>query len=130
IFKVAYDRDAVYFAIACFASRPESMVGNLARRDRDSRSDYVSIYLDPYNDKTTGYNFQVNLLGVQMDSYLYDDGIGQDTDWDAVWAAETSRDEEGWYAEIAVPLSSIRYRQDTSHWGIQVRRFMQERGEV
>ena len=130
IFKVAYDEDAVYFAIACLDSEPESMVGNLARRDRDSRSDYVSIYLDPYNDKTTGYNFQVNLLGVQMDSYLFDDGNGQDADWDAVWAAETSRDEEGWYAEIAVPLSSIRYRQDTSNWGIHVRRFMQERGEV
>ncbi|MCA9727751.1 MAG: carbohydrate binding family 9 domain-containing protein [Candidatus Eisenbacteria bacterium] len=129
VFKVAYDQHAVYFGIACLDSNPDEMVGNLARRDRDSRSDYVSVYVDPYNDKTTGYLFRVNLLGVQQDSYLYDDGNGSDDDWDAVWSAETYRDSQGWYAEIEVPLSSIRYRQDASTWGLHVRRFMQARGE-
>ncbi|MEZ4652121.1 MAG: DUF5916 domain-containing protein [Candidatus Eisenbacteria bacterium] len=129
VFKVAYDQHAVYFGIACLDSNPDEMVGNLARRDRDSRSDYVSVYVDPYNDKTTGYLFRVNLLGVQQDSYVYDDGNGSDDDWDAVWSAETYRDNQGWYAEIEVPLSSIRYRQDASTWGLHVRRFMQARGE-
>lgn len=128
VFKVAYDKDAVYFAVACLDNDPDKVSSNLSRRDRDSRSDLVSVYVDPYFDRKTGYNFRVNPLGVQQDSYLYNDGE-TDTDWDAVWDAETFRDESGWYAEMRIPLSSIRYRSDAQTWGLQVYRYMHGRGE-
>ena len=129
IFKVAYDEGAVYFGVACLEHDPSKIVANLARRDRDSKSDLVSIYVDPYFDRTTGYNFRVNPLGVQLDSYIYNDG-DRDDDWDAVWEAATSRDAEGWYAEIRIPFSAIRYKTGPSMtWGLQVYRYMQGRGE-
>lgn len=127
VFKVAYDTDAVYFAIAC-AEDPSKIVSPLTRRDRLDDSDVVSVYIDPYNDKTTGYNFRVNPRGVQSDSYIYNDGES-DPDWDAVWQAETYRDGEGWYAEMRIPFSSIRYRKDSHDWGLQVYRYMHNRGE-
>ncbi len=129
VFKVAYDQDAVYFAVACLEDDPSKISSRLSRRDRFSDSDLVSVYIDPYNDKTTGYNFRVNPLGVQEDSYLYNDG-SRDTNWDAVWQAETYRDESGWYAEMRIPFSSIRYRNsDPMTWGLQVYRYMHGRGE-
>jgi hypothetical protein len=89
----------------------------------------VSIYIDPYHDKTTGYNFKINPLGVQMDQYVFNDG-DMDQDWDAVWEAETYRDEHGWYAEVRIPYSSIRYRPaEDMTWGLQVYRYMHGRGE-
>jgi hypothetical protein len=129
IFKIAYDDGAVYFAVACLEMDPSKISAKLSRRDRDSNSDLVSIYIDPYLDRTTGYNFRVNPLGVQVDSYIYNDG-DRDDDWDAVWEAETFRDESGWYAEIRIPFSTIRYRTGASMtWGLQIYRYMQGRGE-
>ena len=129
VFKVAYDDGAVYFGVACLERDASKISANLARRDRDSKSDLVSIYIDPYFDKTTGYNFRVNPLGVQLDSYIYNDG-DRDDNWDAVWEAATSRDQNGWYAEIRIPFSAIRYKTgSTMTWGLQIYRFMQSRGE-
>ncbi len=129
VFKVVYDEDAIYFGVACLEKDPSKITAKLSRRDRFSNSDIVSIYVDPYNDKTTGYNFKVNPLGVQEDSYMFNDG-DRDQDWDAVWQAETYRDEKGWYAEFRIPFSSIRYRKaDSMTWGLQVYRYMHGRGE-
>lgn len=128
VFKVAYDDDAIYFAIACLEDNPDKITASLSRRDQYSNTDLVSIYIDPYHDLTTGYNFRVNPLGVQQDAYVFNDG-DRDTDWDAVWAAETFEDEQGWYAEMRIPFSSIRYREASPTWGLQIYRYMHGRGE-
>jgi hypothetical protein len=129
IFKVAYDDQAIYFGVACLENDSANIASSLSRRDQIRDSDIVSIYIDPYLDKNTGYNFRVNPAGVQEDYYLFNNG-DRDKDWDAVWGAETSTDEDGWYAEIRIPFSSVRYRPGQSMtWGLQVYRYMQRRGE-
>ena len=129
IFKVAYDDNAIYFAVACLERDPANIASALSRRDQIRDSDFVSIYVDPYHDKNTGYNFRITPDGVQEDAYLYDDG-NRDRDWNAVWEAETSRDEDGWYVEVRIPFSAVRYRpRESMTWGLQVYRFMQRRGE-
>jgi len=131
VFKVAYDEGAVYFGIACLKSDPKGKIAaTLTRRDHITNSDIVAIYLDPYHDHTSGYAFKVNPLGVQLDSYIYNNGDGNDDDWDAVWEAETSRDDQGWYAEIRIPFSAIRYRSaEDMTWGLNVWRTMQGLGQ-
>lgn len=129
VFKVAYDEDAMYFAVACLEKDPSKVSAHLSRRDRFSNSDIVSVYIDPYLDHTTGYNFKVNPLGVLLDSYLYNDG-DRDDDWDAVWEAQTFGDQDGWYVEMRIPFSAIRYRTAPSMtWGLEVYRYMHGRGE-
>jgi hypothetical protein len=130
VFKVAYDEGSVYFAVACLKKDPGSKISaTLTRRDHFTNSDIVAIYLDPYHDHTTGYAFKVNPLGVQLDSYIYNNGDNDDN-WDAVWEAETSRDDQGWYAEIRIPFSAIRYRSaDDMTWGLQVFRYIQGLGQ-
>jgi hypothetical protein len=64
-----------------------------------------------------------------MDQYVFNDG-NTDRDWDAVWEAETYSDDKGWYAELRIPFSAIRYRpSDEMTWGLQVYRWMHGRGE-
>lgn len=129
VFKVAYDERALYFGIACYEKDASKIEAKLSRRDQFTNSDIVAVYLDPYHDHTTGYAFKVNPLGVQLDSYIYNDGSNDD-DWDAVWEAETSRDANGWYAEIRIPFSAIRYRAaEDMTWGLDVWRYMQGRGQ-
>ena len=103
LFRIAYDDEALYFGVACFERDAQNIRSKLSRRDRLGDTDAVSLYLDPYHDRGTGYMFEVNPQGVQRDSYLYNDG-NQDDAWDAVWQAETFRDDEGWYAEVRIPF--------------------------
>lgn len=127
-FKIAFDGGALYIGVACYESDVSEITKTLSRRDRFNSSDVVTIYLDPYSDKTSGYGFSVNPVGVQQDEILFDDG-DSDTDWNAVWEAETYTDADGWYAEFRIPLSSIRYRPGIDRWGLQVWRSMHSRGE-
>ncbi len=129
VFRVAYDDDAIYFGVACFERDPSLTSSTLSRRDNIDNSDIVSIYLDPYHDRTTGYNFRVNPDGSLADSYVFDDG-NRDPDWNAVWEAETYRDQRGWSTEVRIPFAAIRYRpQQEMTWGLQIYRWMHGRGE-
>ncbi len=128
-FKVAYDNDAIYFAVACWEEDMANVSSYLSRRDEIEASDLVSIYIDPYHDKTTGYNFRVNPAGVKADAYIFDNG-NRDDDWNAVWDAEVSHDSKGWYTEIRIPFSAIRFMpEDNMTWGLQVYRWLHGRGE-
>lgn len=130
IFRVVYDDDAVYFGVACLRNGECRMRSQLCRRDHISNSDMISLYLDTHGDNTTGYNFRLNVEGVQGDRYVSDDGNYIDGNWDAVWEAETSVDDDGWYAEMRIPFSSVRYRPaDDMTWGCQLYRFMFDLGE-
>lgn len=129
VFKVLYDDDAIYFGIACYRHNGAPITSTLSRRDRMTASDRVGIYIDPYHDLNTGYHFRVNPHGVQEDYYCFND-LYQDPSWDAVWEAETFADENGWFVEIRLPFSSIRYRSDPSMtWGLNVFQYIHSRGE-
>src|SRR5690606_25296702 len=43
--------------------------------------------------------------------------------WDPVWDVSTRRTPEGWYAEMRIPFSQLRFRPDAQlTWGIQFER--------
>jgi hypothetical protein len=128
-FKILYDDEALYIGMACWEDDMSNVTSSLSRRDQIEASDLVSIYIDPYHDKTTGYNFRVTPLGVQQDAYIYDNGR-RDQDWNAVWSSEVSSDAKGWYVEIRIPFSAIRFKPaDDMTWGLQVYRWLHGRGE-
>jgi len=130
VFKVLYDEDAIYFGVACHTNGACGVVERLCRRDHIDDSDILSIYVDPYFDRTTGYNFRVNPLGVQGERSVSGDGDSMDRDWNAVWDVETWQDADGWYAEFRIPFSCVRYREvDEMTWGLNVYRYMHELGE-
>jgi hypothetical protein len=129
VVKVLYDDDAIYFGVACYRTNGHPIASCLSRRDRITASDRIRIYVDPYHDLRSGYHFRVNPDGVMEDYYNFDD-LYHDISWDCVWQAKTSRDDGGWYAEVRVPFSSIRYRAaDSMTWGFNVFNYIQSRGE-
>jgi len=129
VFKVAYDDEAVYVAIACLESDASTIASQLCRRDNMMASDQIGFYVDTLHDHTTAYNFGVNPDGVQRDRYVYNDGH-MDSSWDAVWSAETHIDEGGWYAEMRIPFSCVRYSNGGDMtWGCNVYRYMHSKGE-
>jgi len=106
--RVAYDEHNLYVFVRCFDPHPDSIVSLLSRRDDQTASDHVTVMLDPYHDRRTGYEFSVNPAGVKTDYAIYKDG-DEDVAWDAVWDAATRIDSLGWTAEYRIPLSQLHY---------------------
>ncbi|MBN1425708.1 carbohydrate binding family 9 domain-containing protein [Candidatus Fermentibacteria bacterium] len=129
VFKVLYDDDALYVGVACFRSNGAPVTSCLSRRDHITSSDLIRVYLSPYHDMVTGYHFRINPDGVMEDYYNYGD-LFHDVSWNGVWQADTHVDDHGWYAEMRIPFSILRYRPSESMtWGFNVFQHIMSCGE-
>ena len=127
--KVAYDPQNLYVFVRCFDPHPDSIVGLLARRDVETQSDWVWLFIDSYHDRRTGFEFGVNPAGVKIDYALYDDQ-NEDVAWDGVWEVRTRIDSLGWTAEFRIPLSQLKFTTAPSlTFGLGLWRDIQRRTE-
>jgi hypothetical protein len=107
-FRVGYDAENLYVFVRLYDTHVDSIVKRLSRRDEGSTSDHVTIMVDSYHDRRTGFEFQVNPAGVKADYAIYNDGE-EDSAWDAVWDVATRLDSLGWTAEFRIPFSQLRF---------------------
>ncbi len=71
-----------------------------------------------------------NLLGTQYDGRITDNGLTTDTTWDGVWKSAARKTETGWTAEIAIELSSLKYKPGRQRvWGLGLARIFPRRLE-
>jgi hypothetical protein len=131
--RIAYDDDAIYVAMRMYDEHPDSIVGQLARRDQSIHSDWAFVALDSYFDRRTGFVFGVNPRGVKVDLMIYDDR-SENMSWDAIWEVATSVDSLGWSAEFRIPLSQLRFSgvatAEPRVWGVQFQRRIARSQEV
>jgi hypothetical protein len=129
-FRVLYDDTAIYVGVRAFDNQPDTIRGQLTRRDEDSSSDWITVSIDSYGDNRTAFAFSLNAAGVQHDMLLFDD-VKDDASWNAVWDGATSIDESGWVAEYRIPFSQLRFPARSEHeWGIQVQRYAHRSQEI
>lgn len=127
--RVLYDDEALYVAFRASDTQPDSIVGQLTRRDQSSYSDRVYLLVDSYHDRRTAFLFAVNPVGVKLDIYYFDDAE-EDTGWDAVWDVATRIDRGGWTAEFRIPLSQLRFSSaPVQTWGINFARDIARKNE-
>ena len=84
---------------------------------------------DGLRDRLTGAHFGVTAAGTQVDESMFNDS-SSDTSWDAVWSSAVSVDDEGWTAEMRIPLSQLRFTpgQDQT-WGLHLVRNIKRKAE-
>ena len=117
-----YDENALYVAARMAHRDPATMKANILRQGEFFfGDDLFAVMLDPFNDKRSGYRFQVNANGVRMEA-LYQDTTRQLWDWNGIWDAEATQDEAGWSAEIAIPFKTLSFDPQTETWGLNFRR--------
>lgn len=122
-FKILYDDDALYLAVHALDD-PDQVARLLSRRD-GFPGDWVEFNIDSYHDHRTAYSFTCSASGVRGDEFISNDGNHWDGSWDPVWQLETATVEDGWVAEVRIPLSQLRFsREDEQVWGLQVQRRM------
>jgi len=99
---IAYDDAAVYVAARMYDAHADSIVARLGRRDAELDSDRLTVYLDSYHDRRSGFYFGVNAAGTLSDGTLYNDDWN-DNSWDGVWEGKAHVDSLGWTVELGGP---------------------------
>jgi hypothetical protein len=131
--RILYDDRAVYVGVICYDARPEGIVRQLSRRDRNTEADRFTVMIDSYFDRKTAFVFTANVSGVQSDGVLAQEGTVYDVTWDAVWSVKTRVYSDGWSAEFEIPYNAIRFaekREGGYTWGINFRRYISRKKEV
>lgn len=127
--KVVYDARDLYVLVRAYDPHPDSIVGLLARRDVSTPSDMITVFIDSYHDRRTGYEFDVNPVGVKTDYAIYQDG-NEDPAWDGIWDVATKVDSLGWIAVFRFPLSQLRFAVGPSNtFGFTIARQVERTGE-
>ena len=107
-FKIIYDAKNLYVAFKCYDPEPDKIERRLSRRDGFS-GDWVEINIDSYFDKRTSFSFTVTAAGVKGDEFVSNNGNNWDDSWNPIWYTKTNIDEEGWTAELRIPLSQLKF---------------------
>lgn len=128
-FKILYDAKNLYIAFKNLDPDPSKIVSRMSRRD-GFEGDWVEINIDSYYDKRTAFSFTSSVSGVKGDEYVSNNGDNWDASWDPIWYLKTSIDEEGWIAELRIPLSQLRFADKPElTWGFQITRRFFRNGE-
>jgi hypothetical protein len=127
-------KNAIYFGIRAWDSTGD-VRATLTQRDGYGQSDdFVRIILDTFNDQRRGFVFMVNPLGIQGDGIWVEGGgrgFGDPIDWnpDFIWQSNGRMDEEGYTAEVRIPLKSLRFPElPVQDWGLQIQRTIRRTG--
>ena len=69
----------------------------------------MEVNIDSYHDKRTGFSFTSSVSGVKGDEFISNNGNNWDGSWNPIWYLKTNIDEEGWTAELKIPLSQLKF---------------------
>jgi len=109
--KILYDSTNLYIGAFCedsIRTKKDIRVRDLSRDFDFQNGDIFGFRIDPFNGKRNCLGFDTNPYGVQRDLQAFDSQIFE-LNWNALWKVKTRRTAEGWYAEFAIPFTSLRY---------------------
>jgi hypothetical protein len=116
-----HDPDHLYIGVVSYDSEPRRVIGTQMARDSSlSSDDRIEILLDTFRDQRSAFYFATNPSGALVDGLV---ASGQlNADWDAIWNVRTSRTDEGWIAEFAIPFKSLSFPAGRTVWGFNIAR--------
>ncbi len=136
--RFLYDDENVY--VGAWLWDRGQVLSRLARRDAGvPDADFFVVIFDSYHDHSTGYRFATSPAAMKREEIMTDRGGGGgpgggggfgDTSWDPIWDVDSSITPEGWFVEMRIPFSQLRYSDEHEQvWGLQVERKIRRHGE-
>jgi hypothetical protein len=119
-FLVAYDDEHIYFALRGYDRDGTGIRYNGLYRDRLSGDDHFEILLDTFNDNETAVLFTTTPAGIRIDAAISNDASGGgiasagwfNGNFNTYWDVATAVRQDGWFAEMRVPFTSLRFQDD------------------
>jgi len=127
--RMAFDSDNLYLGILCHDDPSEVRAIQRLRDVFVRYDDVVEFWFDTFADERFAFWFQISAGGARGDALLSDSGSGFNKDWDGIWYGRTKITEQGWQAEVAVPLKTLAFDVQAPNWGFNLRRKRVANGE-
>ena len=140
--RIGYDDEFLWVGASLYMSDPRDIYAASKKRD-EMLFDYdaFGIILDSYNDNETGLAFFTAPTGLRTDYAIFNDAEGEygpggpggmNVSWDTFWDVKTTRDEGGWYVEMRIPFSSLKFKpeNDVATMGLIISRNISANNET
>ena len=126
---VVYDDEYLYVAARMWDREPTEIRARQMVQGQDMWfDDSFNVLLDPFNNKRTGYRFQVNPNGTRTDS-VFETPTEDNDDWEGIWHAEARINDEGWAVELEIPFKTLNFDPSNPDWGFSAWRSIARRQE-
>ena len=130
VFYIAYDKDALYIGARAWDSAPDRITARILKQGSHlMNEDRVGVILDPFNDKRSGYMFEVNPNGVRLDG-IFLNPTKFSPDWDGIWRGDAQYTADGYTVEYAIPFKTLSFNPDNDTWGLNVWREVKRNQEM
>jgi len=128
--RLLFDRDFLYLGIRMYDSDPSALIAKQMVHDADMTSDdRINLSFDTFNDHRNAYFFQINPAGTRSDALIENNRTFR-RDWNGIWYAQSSVDDEGWSAEFAIPFKTVSFTAGGGIWGFEAERQIRRKNEV
>jgi len=129
-FAVVYTPETLFVGVQANDREPSRIVSREMERDADLfQDDSILVLFDTFHDGHNAYLFLTNPNGARTDALLTDEGRDVNWAWDGVWSVAARRTPDGWVAEIAIPVSTLRFDPVGEQWGLNGQRMVRRRNE-
>ena len=140
VVRLLYDSRTLYIGVEAFDSDPDGVIATEMRRDSRQlfNEDNFQLILDTFSDSRSGYMFVTSPLGAKLEQQVTEEGEGGyrgnssniNLNWDGVWDVSAQRTDQGWVAEIAIPMVTMRFPEaDRQIWGLNFMRNIRRKNE-
>ena len=125
-----YDDEMLYVGLRCWDRDPAGIRATQMQRDANlDPDDRVEILVDPFLDRRNAFWFQIGAAGSRGDALVTANGANFNKQWDGIWYGRARTDSRGWFAEMALPVATLRFDPATRAWGFNLRRHIRRRNE-
>ena len=122
--RVGYDDRFFYASFWCEDPDVSRIRAPFVDRDGiNDDQDYVGVLLDVENQRHSAIDYWIGPRGIQADSVFNEGTFNEDFGPDYFWQSAGKIGTNGWAAEVAIPLASIRYsKKDPQEWALMLYR--------
>ena len=135
---IGYDNEFLWVGARLYMKDASKIFAVTKKRDEMLFGyDAFGVILDTYNDNENGLAFFTAPTGLRTDYTISNDASGNhetatNTSWNTFWDVKTTRDDKGWYVEMRIPFSSLKFKPvgDLATMGIIITRNISANNET
>jgi hypothetical protein len=127
---VFFDDKNVYVGARLWETHPDRRVTSDMRRDANNlyNNDHLAVLFDTFDDGRNGFGFSSNAQGGMFDWQVTNEQPSNN--WNGLWEVRTADFDQGWTVEFVIPFRSMRFKEGSREWGVNVRRMVRWRNEL
>ncbi|MEP3208799.1 MAG: DUF5916 domain-containing protein [Maribacter sp.] len=124
--KMVFSDTHLYIGLTVKSIGDKWVTPSLKRDFRASTGDSMSLVFDTFNDGTNAFLFGINPYGVRREVLISGGGSdlrGFNDSWDVKWKGDSKIYGDYYTSEMAIPLTSFKFKEGETKWRFQSYRF-------